>query len=131
MAISPHPTPRRTITNIALWALQVIVAGFFLMSAVAKFTDAEPAASTFEEIGWGDWFRYLIGVLEAVGVVGLLIPRLAGAAGLGLAGLMVGATLTEAFVTGGGVVLPLALLVLSAVIAWGRREGVRALVARR
>ncbi|MFC4009261.1 DoxX family protein [Nonomuraea purpurea] len=131
MTITPHPTPRRTITNIALWALQVIVAGFFLMSAVAKFTGAEPAASTFEEIGWGDWFRYLIGALEAAGVAGLLIPRLAGAAGLGLAGLMVGATLTEAFVTGGGVVLPLALLVLSAVIAWGRREGVRALVTRR
>ncbi|MFB4270770.1 DoxX family protein [Nonomuraea sp. GTA35] len=108
--------------RIVMWILQIVVAGFFVMAALGKFAGAEPSASTFEAIGLGDWFRVVIGVLEVAGAVALLVPRLAGAAGLALAGLMAGAVLTEAFVSGGWVVLPLALLVLCLLIAWGRRE---------
>ncbi|WP_433431607.1 DoxX family protein [Nonomuraea sp. CA-141351] len=118
------------VGNITLWVLQAVVAGFFLMSAMTKFSNAEPAASTFAAIGWGDWFRNLVGVLETAGVVALFVPPLAGAAGLAFVVLMVCATLTEQFVSGGGVVLPLALLALSAVIAWGRRASTARLWAR-
>ncbi|SDK89674.1 DoxX family protein [Nonomuraea jiangxiensis] len=122
-ASSPaRPRGAGTVVGIALWALQVVVAGFFLMSALGKFTNAEPSASTFEAIGLGDWFRHFVGVLELLGAVALFVPRLAGPAGLALVALMAGATLTELFVLGGGGVLPLILLALSAVIAWGRRE---------
>ncbi|SDM10841.1 DoxX-like family protein [Nonomuraea maritima] len=110
------------VRNIALWVLQIAVAGYFLMSAMAKFTNVEPAASTFEAIGFGDWFRHLTGVLEVAGAVALVVPPLAGLAGLALAVLMVFATLTEAFVSKGGVVTPLVLLVLCALIAWSRRS---------
>jgi uncharacterized membrane protein YphA (DoxX/SURF4 family) len=115
---------KRRARTIALWALQVLAAGFFLLAAGAKLTGAEPSASTFEAIGWGDWFRTLVGVLEIAGVVALFVPLLAGLAALAFTGLMAGAVVTEAFVTGGGVVMPLVLLVLSAVIAWGRRDSV-------
>ncbi|GAA3641768.1 hypothetical protein GCM10022224_000130 [Nonomuraea antimicrobica] len=122
MTTTPHQTAGGRVANVGLWVLQIAVAGFFVMSAMAKFTNAEPAASTFEAIGFGDWFRHLTGVLEVAGAVGLLVPRLAGVAGLAFVGLTVCATLTEAFVSKGGVVMPLVALVLSAVIAWGRRE---------
>ncbi|NBE99945.1 DoxX family protein [Nonomuraea sp. KC401] len=115
------PARGRALT-VLLWILQVVVAGFFLMSAMGKFSNVEPAKSTFEAIGFGDWFRNLVAVLEVAGAAALFVPRLAGPAGLALAGLMVGATLTESFVSGGGVVMPLATLVLCAVIAWGRWE---------
>jgi putative oxidoreductase len=118
---SNRKTAARRMIDVALWILQVPVAGFFMMSAMAKFTNVEPAASTFEAIGFGDWFRYLVGMLEVAGAVALLVPRLAGLAGLAFAGLTVCATLTELFVAGGGVVLPLVLLMLSVMIAWGRR----------
>ncbi|GAA2892794.1 DoxX family protein [Nonomuraea rubra] len=109
--------------RIVMWILQIPVAGFFVMAALGKFAGAEPSASTFEAIGLGDWFRVAVGVLEVAGAVALLVPRLAGAAGLALAGLMAGAVLTEAFVfRGGGVLLPLVLLVLCLLIAWGRWE---------
>ncbi len=119
------PTRRGTtrVGNVALWGLQIVLAGFFLMSALGKFGNAEPAASTFAAIGWGDWFRNLTGALEVAGAVGLLVPRLAGVAGLAFVGLTACAALVEAFVSGGGVFLPLAVLVLCAVIAWGRRDG--------
>jgi len=45
----------------------------------------------FARIGLGQWLRYLTGGLELAGAIGLLIPRLAGPAALGLAGVMVGA----------------------------------------
>ncbi|MFG1705124.1 DoxX family protein [Nonomuraea sp. M3C6] len=121
MTTAPHTTAAGRLLNVALWILQVAVAGFFVMSAMGKFANAEPSASTFEAIGFGDWFRNLVGVLEVAGAVALFVPRLAGLAGLAFAGLTVCATLTELFVSGGGVVLPLVLLALSAVIAWGRR----------
>ncbi len=111
------------VGNIALWGLQIVLAGFFLMSALGKFGNAEPAASTFTAIGWGDWFRNLTGALEVAGAVALLVPRLAGVAGLAFVGLTACAALVEAFVSGGGVFLPLTVLVLCAVVAWGRRNG--------
>ncbi|MEV5897905.1 DoxX family protein [Nonomuraea fuscirosea] len=110
------------VRNIALWGLQIVLAGFFLMSALGKFGNAEPASSTFAAIGWGDWFRNLTGALEVAGAVALLVPRLAGVAGLAFVGLTACAALAEAFVSGGGVFLPLIVLVLCAVIAWGRRD---------
>ena len=131
---APKGTTAKRVRAVVLWVLQIAVAGAFLLSAMGKFTGAEPAASTFEAVGWGDWFRHLVGVLEVAGAVGLLVPPLAGPAALGLAGLMAGAVVTEAFVSGGWVVLPLALLVLCLVIAWGRRDStarLRASVTRR
>ncbi|MFD1932149.1 DoxX family protein [Nonomuraea mangrovi] len=111
------------IANVGLWVLQVVMAAGFLLAAMGKFTGAEPSAGTFDAIGIGDWFRYLVGGLEVVGVVGLLVPRLAGPAALALSGLMVGASLTQLIVVGSGVALPVTMLVLSLVIAWGRRSG--------
>jgi len=116
--------------NVALWVLQAVLAGFFVMSALGKFTGAEPAKSTFEAIGWGDGFRHLTGVLEAAGAVGLVVSPLAGLAGLALVALTACAALTEWLVSGGPGVLPLAVLALCAVVAWGRREPARRLWSR-
>lgn len=117
---SARPTARGRAGNVALWAVQVVTAGWFLLAAAGKFAGAEQIVATFDALGVGDWFRYLIGVLEIAGAIALLVPRLAGLAGLAFVALMVGATLTQLIVIGGGVVMPLAGLVLSTTIAWGR-----------
>ena len=67
------------------------------------------------------------GALEVAGAVGLLVPRLSGLAALGLAALMVGATVTNLFIIGERPWLPVGLLLVSAVIAWGRRSRTRIL----
>ena len=36
----------------------------------------------FTQIGLGQWLLYLVGALKFAGAIGLLIPRLAGAAAL-------------------------------------------------
>jgi uncharacterized membrane protein YphA (DoxX/SURF4 family) len=87
----------------------------------------------FEQIGAGQWFRFLVGVLELAGGIGLLIPRLAAPAAIGLMGLMIGAAFTQAVVLGmpAMVLTPAILFVVLAVIAWGRREQLSAFLPNR
>lgn len=114
--------------NIVLWVLQVVAALMFVVAALGKFSGSPAVAGTFDAIGFGDWFMYLVGALEIAGAAGLLVPRLTGPAALALTGLLVGAVVVQAFVVGSGVVAPLPFLVLTAVIAWFRRESVVRLV---
>lgn len=87
--------------------MQVLIAAFFLLAAAGpKLLGEQYAVQTFTEIGAGQWFRYLIGALELAGAVGLLVPRLAGPAAVGLASLMVGAVLTQVFVLDAAVMAP-------------------------
>ena len=70
--------------------------------------------------------------MELAGGIGLLVPRLAGLAALGLVGLMIGATYTQiaAFDAPATTVTPIILGVLVAGIAWVRRAEIAALFGR-
>lgn len=118
----------RLAANIVFWVLQIALAAYFVYSGYLLFGDG--VVRKFDEIGLGQWLRFLTGVLEIAGAVGLLIPRLCGLAALGLAGVMAGASATELFlVAAGDAKLPLLLMVLSAIVAWFRRDTIVALVA--
>jgi putative oxidoreductase len=113
----------------ALWAVQVLLAGLFLYYGYNKLSGASQTVETFEVIGLGHWLRYLTGALEVAGAIGLLIPRLAGLAALGLAGVMIGAVATEVFVMPeSDPVVPLVLLIVTATLAWLHRDRIRALL---
>jgi uncharacterized membrane protein len=65
---------------------------------------------------------------QVAGAIGLLIPRLAGLAALGLAALMVGAFLTQVFILESVLwVTPASLGVVFVLVAWGRWPQTRAL----
>ena len=113
--------PRRRPLSIALWALQALLALMFAMAGLAKVFGDPAMVEMFATIGVGQWFRYAVGALEISGAVGVLIPRLSGLAALGLVCLMAGAILTNLFVLGASPLLPIGLLVASAVVAWARR----------
>jgi uncharacterized membrane protein len=67
--------------------------------------------------------------LEIFGAIGVLVPRTSGLAALGLVCLMAGATFTNLFVLGASPWLTIGLLVVSALVAWGRWPQTRSLVA--
>ncbi|MDG4828162.1 DoxX family protein [Solwaraspora sp. WMMD1047] len=115
-----RPTGR--LANVGLWILQVLLALAFGMAGASKLAGQEQQVELFDDIGLGQWLRYLTGALEVAGAIGLLIPALAGLAALGLAGVMLGAVLTDAFIIEGSPVFPLVLLALAALVAWGRRD---------
>lgn len=107
--------------NGALWVLQAAVAVQFAAGGFLKITGSPEMVAMFVAIGAGQPLRYLVGALEIAGAVGLLLPRRASLAALGLAALMVGAAATNVLALGLSPVFPLALLALNALIAWGRR----------
>ncbi len=122
---------RGRVLNIALWVLQALLALQFAMGGLAKVFGDPAMVEMFAAIGIGQWFRYVVGALELAGAVGVLIPRLSGLAALGLVCLMAGATLTNVLVLGASPLLPIGLLVVSALVAWGRWPRTRTLFTNR
>ena len=106
--------------NIALWALQVLLAAAFLMAGASKLAGAEMMVGQFEAIGLGQWFRYLTGGLEIAAAILLLYPRLSGYGALLLIPIMLGAAATHLIVFKNSPAAPLVLLALAALVAWGR-----------
>jgi uncharacterized membrane protein YphA (DoxX/SURF4 family) len=114
----------RRAANVTLWCLQVVTAAVFVFAAVPKVTADPQAVAGFDAMGLGNTGMYLIGTAELAGAVGLLIPVLCGLAALALVGLMIGAVIITVLLFGVGplVALPAGVLVLVAIIAWGRRR---------
>lgn len=122
--MSEQTSTAAKIGNVVVWILQIVLAVQFVMNGWALFGD--DFVKKFDDIGFGQWFRYFTGVLEIGAAIGLLIPRICGLAALGLAGIMTGAALTELLlVTNGGLddaMMPIIFVVWSLVIAVYRRE---------
>jgi len=110
------------IVNVVLWVLQIAAAGMFLMVGFLKLSGDAQLVGLFEAIGLGQWFRYLTGTLEVAGAFLLLIPRTSGLGALMLAGVMVGAVVTHVFIVGGSPLMAIILLVVTGIVAWGRRQ---------
>ncbi|MDT0469353.1 DoxX family protein [Streptomyces gibsoniae] len=62
--------------NIVLWVLQIILAGVFVMAGASKLASAQDMVKIFQDVGAGQWLRYVTGSLELAGAVLLLVPRL-------------------------------------------------------
>src|SRR6266581_4844614 len=110
------------IMNVGLWILQIGAAGMFLMVGFLKLSGDPQMVGLFDAIGLGQWFRYLTGTLEVAGSFLLLIPRTSGLGALMLAGVMVGAVVTHVFVMGSSPLQAIILLIVTGVVAWGRRK---------
>jgi putative oxidoreductase len=106
---------------ITLWILSGLVALAFLGAGGAKLAGAAAMVELFDKVGRGQRLRYLTGLLEVAGAIGLLIPRYAFyAAGL-LAIVTVGAIIAHVTVLGTSPAVPVVLLILSGTIAWLRK----------
>lgn len=126
---SAPSTTRRRATRIALVVLQVLLAALYVASGLGKVTLEPTTAAGFAAMGIGPASIQVLGVLELLGAVGLLLPRIAGLAASALTALMIGAVIVTAATVGGAmIVLPAVVLVLVAVVAWARRHETRALV---
>ena len=110
------------IINVGLWILQIAAAGMFLMVGFFKLSGDPRMVALFDAIGLGQWFRYVTGSLEVLGALLLLIPRLSGLGALLLMGVMLGAVPTHHFVVGGSPLSAITLLIVTGVVAWGRRK---------
>lgn len=81
--------------RIAAWGIQILLAALFALAALGKLTRNPQWISRFRGYGYSAGFCVLIGALEATGALGLLIPRIARYAAIGLLGIMSGALYTH------------------------------------
>jgi hypothetical protein len=128
-ATAPVTTSRAA--NVGLWTLQVLLAAVYAFSAFGKLTADAQNIAGFEAMGLGVTGMYVIGALELAGAIAMFVPRLTGLAALCFVALMIGAvTITWVVVGGALVAIPATVGVLAAVLAWGRRDSTRRLIAQ-
>jgi putative oxidoreductase len=118
------PAPQR-IDVLYKWFPRIALAGVFLMIGESKFDPTSFYVRIFQQIGFGDWFRYLTGALQIGGAILVLIPRtfLIGIAVLACT--MVGAVLAWILFLGDASAAPIPgilLVIILAVGFHGRRQ---------
>ena len=120
------------MTKIMLWILSIASGAMFLLAGILKLAGVQMEVDLFTAIGIGQWFRYVTGILETSGAIGLFVPAIAAYAALILAAVMVGAVTTHLLIAGGNPLMAILLLCATLTIAWLRREqisSVRAVAA--
>ena len=127
MSLAPSLTQASAVRSgraglIALWIVQIALAGMFLLAGGSKLLGAPAMVGLFDAIGIGQWFRYLTGLIEVGSALALLVPSIAVFGALALVATMVGAIVTHLFIVGGSPAMPAILLVGSAAVVWTRRH---------
>ncbi|MEH2543540.1 putative oxidoreductase [Bradyrhizobium sp. AZCC 2262] len=120
----------RPSRRIGAWTLQGIIAAAFLAAGAAKLAGVPFMVDLFEQVGLGQGFRIVTGVVEVVGAVALLVPGLASLGALWLGGTMIGAVATHLFFLHTSPVPAVVLGVLNALVVYLRRDELVALLRR-
>ena len=113
-----------------MWAAQILAAAVMGQTLYFKFSGAPEPIYIFETLGAEPWGRYGSGVLEAIAVLLLLIPRCAALGGALTMGLMAGALgahftkLGIVVLDDGGTLFGMALVTFAAAtfVTWSRRR---------
>ncbi|KQI67905.1 DoxX subfamily [Loktanella sp. 3ANDIMAR09] len=110
--------------------LRILLTLAFVGAGGAKLAGVEMMVATFDQIGFGQGFRYFTGAVELAGAALLWLPRrqVIGAAALG--GTMVGAVLTHWFILGPPAVPAIVLGLLCATVLYIHRAQIPEVLGR-
>ena len=118
---------KQRLVTILTWTITLFTALGLGMAGLAKLPSSETWQGMFESWGYAPWFSTLVGVLELVGALALLAPKLTAYAACGLVVIMLGAlyTVLTNDTTLGPVTPIIHLVLLSTLIRlrWGTRMG--------
>ena len=120
----------RPTRRIGAWTLQGILAAAFLAAGSAKLAGVPYMVDLFEQVGVGQWFRFVTGVVEITGAVALVFPGLASIGALWLGITMVFAVATHVFVLHTSPAPAIVLALLNALVVYLRRDELVALLHR-
>ncbi|CAN7653788.1 DoxX family protein [Variovorax paradoxus] len=118
---STSPASTSPIQRRIVWGVRILLALAFGAAGLAKLAGVPQMVQVFEAVGFGQWFRYLTGVVEVGGAVLLLVPATGFIGGLLLTATMAGAVATHLVLIGGSPVPAVVLLLLSSFVAWRLR----------
>ena len=118
-SITTASAPRRRIGS---WILQGVVAAAFFAAGTSKLAGAASMVQLFDQIGVGQWFRYVTGAVEVAGALALVAPGLIALGGLLLGTTMFFGVLTHLFVLHTTPVPAIVLGALNLLIVYLRRD---------
>lgn len=108
--------------HVTTWILQAGLGVLMILGGAAKLGGDAAMIQMFDQIGAGQWFRFLVGALEVIGGLGLLVPRVRALAAAGLVLLLTCATAVNLTVLDASPVMSSLLAAVALVILWVRRE---------
>jgi putative oxidoreductase len=120
----------RPSRRIGAWTLQGILAAAFVAAGSAKLAGVPYMVDLFNQIGLGQWFRVVTGIVEVTGAIALVFPGLASIGALWLGGTMVFAVATHLFILHTSPVPAIVLGLLNALVVYLRRDELVALLGR-
>jgi putative oxidoreductase len=120
-AIPAHPSAARFKT-IGFWVLKLLLAGLFLWAGGAKLAGVPAMVEVFEQVGFGQWFRYVTGALEVGGAALLLWPPTVFYGALLLALVSIGAIWAQIFVLHEDVIHAIIVAAVLSAISWTHRK---------
>jgi uncharacterized membrane protein YphA (DoxX/SURF4 family) len=111
----------RALDAFVVWAISIALAGVFVVVGVPKLLGIGTVGLQAAAMrGFPPWVRVLVGLVETLGGIALLVPRMATMAALVLAVAMVPATFTQQLSGEPGMAIPLTILALLLFVAWRR-----------
>ena len=84
--------------DILLWCVQAFLALVFVSASWAKLMGKPEMVALFMPVGFGQWFRYVTGILELTGAVLIMVPKTRRSGSALLATIMVGAFTAHRFI---------------------------------
>jgi putative oxidoreductase len=110
-----------TVRKYGLLAITAFLTFAFGAAGLSKLAGVEMMVATFDAIGWGQWFRYVTGIIEVASAILIWVP---GKQWIGAALLVCTMTCAVAFhllVLGPSLIPALVLGILAAIILIARR----------
>lgn len=111
---------------IAAWVLQILTGSLFLFAGASKLFGGAEMVNFFAQVGFGQWLRYLLGVLEVGSAVLLFFPRQAFYGAVVLCVSLVGHIVIHAAVLHRPAAFLVLLLAVTFLIAYLRRPSANA-----
>lgn len=102
------------IKSLIAWATALILCLFFILNGYPKiFSDSSNIVAKFKDWGYSSNFMLMIGILEIVGGIMVLVPRVAFYGALLLTAIMIGAIYTHLSTGIGSPAFAIFLLILA------------------
>ena len=117
------------MTYVSL-TIRILLTLAFVAAGGAKIIGVDMMVATFDQVGLGQWLRYLTGIIELGGAVLLWLPGLQAIGAMVLGGTMVGAVLTHLLILGPSAVPAIVLGILCAAVLYLHRDQIATLLSR-
>ena len=108
--------------HLVAWVLQAMLATVFFAMGIGTLAEIPAAADSVDQVGLGDCFRLLVGIVEIIGAAVISLPDVAVLGAVWLATAMGFAVLTHLYILEDSPVRAAVLLLASVLVTVLRRD---------